>query len=313
MEGFAMEKNFTRELTLNITITALSALGKQRHIFIPVLNIVLSITATLGNILILVALRKVSSLHPPTKLLFRCLAFTDLCVGLISQPLYAVAVMPRSTKMNRDLLSYFILGNYVSSYILCGVSALTSTAISLDRLLALLLGLRYRQVVTLKRVRVVLLCLWSVSVFGGSMYLWSIRVTWIVVAFFLTLCLLTSIFSYIKIYIKLLEHQTRVRDSVNHGLPNGGGIPLNDIARYKKTVSSISWVQLAQIFCYAPYGIESILWIQGVTSEGAVSWLSTATLVYLNSSLNPILYCWKMREVRQAAKDTVKQLCYFLN
>lgn len=259
------------------------------------------------------ALRKFSSLHPPTKLLFRCLAFTDLCVGLISQPLYAVAVMPRSTKMNRDLLSYFILGNYVSSYILCGVSALTSTAISLDRLLALLLGLRYRQVVTLKRVRVVLLCLWSVSVFGGSMYLWSIRVTWIVVAFFLTLCLLTSIFSYVKIYIKLLEHQARVRDSVNHGLPNGGGIQLNDMTRYKKTVSSISWVQLAQIFCYAPYGIESILWIQGVTSEGAVSWLSTATLVYLNSSLNPILYCWKMREVRQAAKDTVKQLCYFLN
>lgn len=308
-----MEKNFTRELTLNITSTALSALGKQRHVFIPVLNIVLSITATLGNVLILVALRKVSSLHPPTKLLFRCLAFTDLCVGLISQPLYAVAVMPRSTKMNRDLLSYFILGNYVSSYILCGVSALTSTAISLDRLLALSLGLRYRQVVTLKRVRVVLLCLWSVSVFGGSMYLWSIRVTWIVVAFFLILCLLTSIFSYIKIYIKLLEHQTRVRDSVNHGLPNGGGIPLNDMTRYKKTVSSISWVQLAQIFCYAPYGIESILWIQGVTSEGAVSWLSTATLVYLNSSLNPILYCWKMREVRQAAKDTVKQLCSFLN
>lgn len=125
-----MEKNFTRELTLNITSTALSALGKQRHVFTPVLNIVLSITATLGNVLILVALRKVSSLHPPTKLLFRCLAFTDLCVGLISQPLYAVAVMPRSTKMNRDLLSYFILGNYVSSYILCGVSALTSTAVS---------------------------------------------------------------------------------------------------------------------------------------------------------------------------------------
>ena len=85
------------------------------------------------------------------------------------------------------------------------------------------------------------------------------------------------------------------------------------MTRYKKTVSSISWVQLAQIFCYAPYGIESILWIQGVTSEGAVSWLSTATLVYLNSSLNPILYCWKMREVRKAAKDTVKQLCSFLN
>ncbi|XP_022797716.1 melanocortin receptor 4-like [Stylophora pistillata] len=313
MEGFALERNFTRELTLNKTSSALPALGKQRHVFIPVLNIVLSMIATLGNVLILVALRKVSSLHPPTKLLFRCLAFTDLCVGLISQPLYAVAVMPRSTKINRDILSYFIMGNYVSSYILCGVSALTSTSISVDRLLALLLGLRYRQVVTLKRVRVLLSCLWAVSIFGGSMYLWSIRITWIVVAFFLILCLVTSIFSYIKIYIKLLEHQTRVQDSVGHAPPNGGGIPLNDMTRYQKTVSSISWVQLALIFCYAPYGIESILWIQGVTSEGAVNWLSTATLVYLNSSLNPILYCWKLREVRQAAKHTIKQMCHFMN
>ena len=51
-------------------------------------NIFLSITAFLGNTLILVALRKDSSLHPPSKLLYRCLATTDLCVGLIAQPMY---------------------------------------------------------------------------------------------------------------------------------------------------------------------------------------------------------------------------------
>ena len=31
---------------------------------------------------------------------------------------------------------------------------------------------------------------------------------------------------------------------------------------------------------------------------------STVTLVYFNSSLNPILYCWKIREVKQAVKYT---------
>ena len=54
------------------------------------LNILLSITASLGNTLILIALRKVISLHSPTKLLFQCLAITDLGVGLISQPLYVI-------------------------------------------------------------------------------------------------------------------------------------------------------------------------------------------------------------------------------
>ena len=51
------------------------------------LNIFLAITASLGNALILISLNKVTSIYPPTKLLFRCLAVTDLLVGLISQPL----------------------------------------------------------------------------------------------------------------------------------------------------------------------------------------------------------------------------------
>ena len=58
--------------------------------FFATLNILFSITAILGNVLILIALHKVTSIYPPTKLLFRCLAVTDLSIGLISQPLYAV-------------------------------------------------------------------------------------------------------------------------------------------------------------------------------------------------------------------------------
>ena len=54
------------------------------------INIFLAITASLGNTLILIALHKVTSINPPTKLLFRCLAVTDLFVGLISQPLYVI-------------------------------------------------------------------------------------------------------------------------------------------------------------------------------------------------------------------------------
>ena len=56
-------------------------------IFLSVLNIFLSITAFLGNSLIQVALHKESLLHPPSKLLYRSLATTDLCVGIIADPL----------------------------------------------------------------------------------------------------------------------------------------------------------------------------------------------------------------------------------
>ena len=305
MENFSLDDSYSSELSETSTSPALP-IGRPRHIFIPILNIVLSITASLGNALILVALHKETSLHPPTKLLFRCLAVTDLCVGLITQPLYAIAVMPHGTKINWVVLNYFITGNYISSYTLCGVSGLTSTAISVDRLLALLLGLRYKQVVTLWRVRAVLILFWSTCVAGGLMYIWSKSATLIAVFVFVVLCLVTSIFSYTKIFLKLREHQVQVRDHVHQGQTSGEGITLN-IVRYRKTVSSISWVQLTLIICYVPYGIEALLRINGIDTN--YSWLSTATLVYLNSSLNPILYCWKMREVRQAVKDTIRQFC----
>ena len=110
------------------------------------LNIFLAFTATLGNTLILIELHKVSSIHPPTKCLLRCLAMTDFCVGIIVQPLFAAEIASGNWHILELPLSFFTLFS-------CGFSLTTAIAISVDRLLALLLGLRYRHTVTLRRVR----------------------------------------------------------------------------------------------------------------------------------------------------------------
>ena len=126
----------------------------QELVYLPPVNILLSLTAFLGNALILVALQKESSLHSPSKLLYRCLAATDLCVGLVIQPLAATYWM---SVVHEDwsLCRYAFDAAYITGFALCSVSLLTLTAISVDRLLALSLGLRYRQVVTLKRTYIV--------------------------------------------------------------------------------------------------------------------------------------------------------------
>jgi len=134
------------------------------------LNIFLSITASLGNALILIALHKVTSIHPPTKLFLRCLAVTDLCVGLLVQPFYATFLLSRIKEVSESVVN-------VLSWILCGVSFLTSASISVDRLLALLLGLRYRHVVTLKRVRVFIICFWVIGASLGSIRWWREDIT----------------------------------------------------------------------------------------------------------------------------------------
>ncbi|XP_029213937.2 adenosine receptor A3-like [Acropora millepora] len=273
------------------------------------LNIFLAFTATVGNTLILIALHKVSSIHPPTKFLLSCLAMTDFCVGVIVQPLSVAFLM--ETAIVRWRIRYLTLA--ILSFTFCGFSLTTATAISVDRLLALLLGLRYRHTVTLRRVRCIVVCLWLVVIVISFIYSLSSRVIANSVGFVLIItCLFLSVFSYAKIFLKLRQHQAQVRQQhVAHEQANGGGFPL-DIDQYKKIVSTIAWVQLALLFCYIPVIIFLILltMVEGY-KVGSIFHASALTVVYFNSSLNPIFYCWKIREVREAVKTTLKQILCF--
>ena len=275
------------------------------------MNIFLSITASLGNALILIALHKVSSVHPPTKLLFRCLAVTDLCVGLISQPLIVIRVLTiyaPSITMNSSTLYYVREVNRSVSFALCRTSALTSTAISMERFIALKMGLRYRQVVSLRRVRAAITCFCLIGISVGLMnWFWNVRIAYMAAIIVVLLSVFISVFFYTMIYLRLQQHQAQV-EHVHQGQPNRKRNPLI-ISQYKKTVYSIAWVQLAMVVCYVPFIISAVIvkmkgW-RGVSVDFV--WLSAVTLFYSNSSLNPILYCWKISEVRQAVKDTVKQ------
>ena len=132
-------------------------------IFLSALNIFLSITAFLGNTLILVALHKETSLHPPSKLLYRNLAIVHLCAGIIAEPL-AVTYFTSVVKEKWYICFYAYLAENHLGYTLCSESLLTLTAISVDRLLALLLGPRYRQIVTFKRTCITAFGFWILSI-----------------------------------------------------------------------------------------------------------------------------------------------------
>ena len=188
------------------------------------------------------------------------------------------------------------------------VSLMVLTAISVDRLLALMLRKRYRQIVTLNRTLAIVIIIWGISLITASMYfcdyhqitLWCGNIG-------ISLCLAISICCYTKIFINLHRHQIEVKDLVDRRETSVTN-QLN-MARYKKAVSSAVWLQLTLVLCYLPYGIAGTLW--SICEPSPSFYLAkefSLTLVFLNFSLNPILYCWKIREVRQAVKDTLIHL-----
>ena len=238
-------------------------------IFLSVINIFLSI----------VALHKDTSIHPPSKLLYRNLAITDLCVGAIAEPLRAA---------------------YCTSLV-------TLTAISVDRLLALLLGLRYRQVVTLKRTHLIAIGGWIVSVVGASTSFLNPLIVSLCQYIVLAFCFVTTICAYTKIFMSLRHNQIHGQNHVVQG--QSSQVNTLNKARYRKAVYSALWVQVTLVICYLPYSIAVALTPQrGMPLSTYLALQFTGTLVFLNSSLNPFLYCWKITEVRQAVKETLQQL-----
>lgn len=168
--------NWTDNRTFTSTLRQANIMPAGVAVSYATLNVFLSVIASLGNVLILIALHKASSIHPPAKLLFQCLAATDLFTGLVSQPLFVILLLNAVITFNFNLFQQLNQINYAFSFVLCGTSIITSTAISVDRLLALKLGLRYKNVVTLRRTRALTVCIWLAGISVGFIYFFgSIR------------------------------------------------------------------------------------------------------------------------------------------
>ena len=162
---------------------------------------------------------------------------------------------------------------YISSYALYLVSLLTLTAISPDRLLSLLLGMRYRQIETLKRTCIITATFWIFSVAAAIFSVSHFRISiWYGIVVILSRSVI-SIASYTKIFRTLRHHQAQVRDHFQQqpSQPNA----LN-MAIYRKAVNSAIWAQLALVVCYVPKFILLLVIIYRKTySEVVIDGIAT--------------------------------------
>ena len=171
--------------------------------------------AIVGNALILVALQSDSHLFPTSRMLFRSLASTDLCIVLISQPCFGIFLVSVITnRMRICKITEGIL--HASSAVLCGISLSNLTAISVDRLLALQLGLRYRQIVTVPRVRGVISLSWLVYTSLGL----------IVLPINTLLCIIPLTVCYMKIVVTMRLRQARIYERAQLNNVNPGPLQL---------------------------------------------------------------------------------------
>ena len=179
----------------------------------------------------------------------------------------------------------------------------------MDRLIALLSHLRYPSLVTKSRVRYTVLTIWQIRGVSSGFYLWKRREYHLMVAVTTVICLIISTFSYIKIYRIVLHHQPQIQvqeqivqctDSTNVG-------HTIHMVRLQKSAMNTFVFYIFLILCYFPMYILSTL--HGISLLNWITeWDFAHTVVFMNSSINPTLYCWRLRELRAAVAKTLRQL-----
>lgn len=262
-------------------------------------NAVFSFVAVFANIIVFYALYKATSLNSTSKALLCSLALSDLGVGAIVQPLFIVYRWAKiQNRLEDEACTAGIIAHIEGSH-LSAVSFLTMTAISVDRLLALHLRIKYQATITLKRTLVVLALIWVSGGLWAKSWKKNQEVYSIFSIIYIPVCFLVAFLSYFKIYLALRKHACKMGGHIN---PLKCKRKTNDMnfSRYKKSVVSMFYLFCAFLVSFLPYLCHKLaVIISGWNTTTSVLFSVGLTMVYLNSSLNPLIYCWRISEVKQ--------------
>ena len=276
-----------------------------------VFNAFFSFTAITLNIVTIIALRKPLTIPRALKIFLLSLAVSDLGAGLLVQPLnitYLVMLIKENTQTRTFDITrkiFISTANFLAYASFFGVVALTA-----DRFLALHLHLRYQELVTHKRVVAVVISIWIISAILVLLFIWTrlSNVSGIISVTVQSICYLTTALFYFKIYLAVRHHSNQIHVLQAQLAQNNEG-DMTNAARERKAAVGTFYVYLVFLVCYLP---STCYWIihrsAGPSTMLFQFGLCTNTLILLNSSLNPLIYSWKMRHVRHAIMEILRNI-----
>ena len=271
------------------------------HLVVCLLNAFLSYTATMLNIVTIHAIRKTASMSKNLKTLLLSLAVSDLGIGLVVQPLHlALGIMEwklnieTSKTYNAIYIAYLILLNLFIFATLFLVIVLCA-----ERFIGIHYYLRYQELVTHKRVVAVVVSTWVLGGLLSLTRLWIPKsIMYVVIGITKLACIIAATFFSIKIYLSVRLHLNQMQVLQPQHAPQNA--QMVNVRRMQKFAMMSVYVCLVLTVCYLPN--ICTLFVIAFTSRPSTGikhlHFYTLTLEFLNSSLNPVIYCWKMKHIR---------------
>ena len=272
-----------------------------------VFNSFLSYTAIMLNIVTIHAIRKTSSLPKTLKTLLLSLAVSDVGVGLLVQPFYTSILTKWLQQSNPGCKTFKVF--HITTYLFSTASFFGVVAISVDRFLAIQFHLRYQELVTHKSVVAVVISIWVISACLplSAIFLAPLDIYSHIIAILGVVCIILVTMVYIRIYLAVRRHKNQIQVLQVQQVAHGD--QLANLSSLIKSTVGIFYVYFVFLVCYLPYLISLVATkMNGPSIVLKGCSVFSLTLVFLNSSLNPVIYCWKMKHIRRAVMKILKNM-----
>ena len=277
------------------------------NLICSILNCVFLPPGIIGNVLVILAVWKTPSLQTPSNALLMSLATSDLAVGLLAQPSFSAW---RISQMAGDVKVHCVAGVLSESFgwLLAGVSLFTVTAISVERFLAVHLHLRYHDIVTRRGIAKVVLSFWLlwIAITVLRFFVVNRKMLRIIAVNFLVITSVLMFLAYIMIYRLVRRHQLQIRQQCFTRSPDDNRNKNIDMVRYKRSTITMLYILGFFLLCYFPFLLVMLVELAiGETLQSKAAYLYTVTSIFINSALNPLIYCWRMMEIRMAIRKII--------
>ena len=272
------------------------------YLTLCVFNAYLSYTATMLNIVAIYAIRKTSSLSKNLKTLLLSQAVSDFGVGLLVQPMVVAQAMNSKRNSETRLIPTKLLIFPTNLFIFATLFSVT--ALCADRFLAIHLHLRYQELVTYKRVAAAVISIWVVSALISLVRLFlPTQIMYVSFVSIISACIITATFLSAKLYLTIRRHIDQIQ--VPQVAQNDQG---ESVQRKRKSAMGSLYVYLVFIVCYLPNTCVLLIIATNSKRSNSLQHLQfyTLTLQFLNSTLNPLIYYWKMKDIQHTVVGTLR-------
>ena len=308
-----------------------------------ILNAPLMLLSIVGNALVLVAILKTPSLRSPSVIFLCNLAVSDLLVGLVVQPVYIVEQMVKTVpKLQEAVGGMGFAGCGVSLWTMTAITVdrflalhyhlqypnLMTTSRAIYTIVTIWCmkvkcdhrskfsnlsnwkGEAWKKIRASTGFEIWIISyktshIWCIITLFSFSVLWSPRIHYFLGAFCITICLLVCLVCFIKIYQIVRRHQVQIHVQ-QQAVENSTDTNKQQIRQSTKSAKNIFIYFLVMILCYTPLFFVYIILINNLNS--IVLRTFPVTVAFMNSSINPFLYCWRTPELRRAVFKTARLL-----